>query len=677
MLALIKKEIRLHFASPIFPVTAALFLFLTGFAFTAHMTQASPQQLPEASIRGMIYFMAVILLFLSPFLTMRSFAEERKSGTMELLKTSPLSDLQIVIAKYLGVVILLFFLLLLTVEFPVFIAFSGHPDKAPMVLAYVGLFLLGASLCSIGLFASVLTQSQMLAAILAFIATITLWFLGEVGGWLGEKVSLIEHIHSFSLGVVDGADLVYYLLFIFVFLFLTVRILEAERWYGTKTLLLTASVIVVSLLLYRILERKNFRWDLTANRDFTLSEQTEKTLKNLRQEVHIIAFFGPGEDLDDVFIRRKVNDILREYTGRSTKISYQMVDTNAAIELATQNSIVTDGTIVFQSGKNRKEIYKPQLFDYSGTSEKSLPAFIGEGLFTNALIAVTRDKQNKVCLLQGHEERKTDDTSPMGFSRVSEYLTKNNYATQVLSFVTFPKIPKDCDLLLIASPRKVLPPPEDSLIRDWIKERGKMLFLSDAAAPNSLPVTLQWLQVTLDPDLVLDPTRHFLLGAHFPAPVLSAEHEITKGLQEMNPILSTARSLSTPEKNGYSILLSTSPDAWGETTLKERVKQGPLTLGVAIARDNSQEPMAVIVGDADLASNGLIQAPGNLDLFLNMVGWLVGDKGQISIRPKTPEFRNLTLTPGRARFIAYFSQLIYPLMILLAGGFYWLRRRYR
>ncbi len=230
MLALVKKEILSHFASPIFAVTAALFLFLTGFAFTASITQPSAQHLPEASIRGMMYFMAVILLFISPFLTMKTFAEEKKTGTIELLKTSPLTDLEIVLAKYLGVLTLLAILLALTLEYPIFIALCGSPDKGPMILSYLGLFLLGASYLAIGIFTSAITSSQMIAAIAAFVISIMLWFLGDSAGVLGEKISIIQHIQSFSIGVLDTADLGYYLLMIFVFIFLTWRVLEAERW---------------------------------------------------------------------------------------------------------------------------------------------------------------------------------------------------------------------------------------------------------------------------------------------------------------------------------------------------------------------------------------------------------------------------------------------------------------
>ncbi len=229
MFALIKKEILSHIVSPIFSVTAALFLFLTGFAFTASLTQISTRQLPEASLRGIIYFMAVILLFISPFLAMKTFAEEKKLGTLELLLTSPLSNFQIVLGKYLGVLFLLAAILILTIEFPFFIFMAGQPDKAPMALSYLGIFLLGASFLSLGLLASVLTHSQMIAALLSFVSIITLWFLGEVGGSIGEKISPIQHLQSFSLGILDVSDVAYYLIIIFLSLFLTLRILERER----------------------------------------------------------------------------------------------------------------------------------------------------------------------------------------------------------------------------------------------------------------------------------------------------------------------------------------------------------------------------------------------------------------------------------------------------------------
>lgn len=230
MRSLLKKELKTYLASPLAAVLSALFLFLTGFVFTAHLTQVSPYNLPEASLRGMMYFMAIVLLFLSPLITMKSFAEERKTGTMELLKTSPISDLQMVMGKFLSAWILCLILLALTVEFPIFLLLTGEPDIGPLLLSYLGLLLMGGGFLAAGLFCSALTKNQMSAALLAFVLLLVLWFLAEVGGPVGEKISVIGHLESFGVGVLDTTDVVYYLLFIFIFLFLTVRTLEAERW---------------------------------------------------------------------------------------------------------------------------------------------------------------------------------------------------------------------------------------------------------------------------------------------------------------------------------------------------------------------------------------------------------------------------------------------------------------
>ncbi len=462
--------------------------------------------------------------------------------------------------------------------------------------------------------------------------------------------------------------------------------MEIKRWMkqGAGSLLLTMTVILCTILLYAILERRHWRWDFTAHQEFSLSEQTRKVLAGLDRKVRVVAFFRrQGDSLDDVFIRRKVDDVLREYAARSSKIEYQMVDPDVQVELAVQDAITTDGTIVFQSEKSRKEIYQSQLFDYSQMEEKALPLFAGEGLFTNALLKVTKEKQEKVCLLEGHGERPANDRSPAGFSQLQEYLTKNNEQVQVFNLLTEEALP--CDLLVIGGPSRSLADPEDTKIRDWFEKNGHLLLMLEpnGRSESPLPKTLKLLAVDPQNDVVFDPERHFVLGPHFPSPLLKP-HKITDPLVGVSPVFSTARSLSfkeEAEKFTTQELLTTSPKAWGETDLsgveaqfnEKKDFKGPLTLAVTVERDH--HPAAVIVGDADFASNGLIQAPGNLDLFLNMVGWLLGDEGQISIRPKTPEFRNLSMTPGKARFIAIFSQFVYPLAVFLAGGLYWFRRR--
>ncbi|MBI4196205.1 MAG: GldG family protein [Deltaproteobacteria bacterium] len=469
-----------------------------------------------------------------------------------------------------------------------------------------------------------------------------------------------------------------------------VKIHDRKRrfYYGTNAVVLTIAVLAIAVVTYGIVDRLHLRWDLTANRDFSLSEQTEKILKNLDQEVKILAFFRRGEDLDDLFIRRRIDDLLKEYSSRSSKISYRLVDPDLEIELAVQYNITTDGTIVFLSGKNRKEIYKSALFDYSQASEKSLPAFVGEGLFTNALLKVKEKNAAVVCFLEGHEERSLKETTPAGFSQIGDYLKKNNYDVKTLNLVTEQKVPKDCSLLVIAGPQKNIASAEEEVVNNYLAKSRPLLLLGDPLTPATPTGVLEKLGLAWNNDLVLDPERHFLLGPHYPAPILS-DHKITQGLQEMNPILSLARSLQIikKEEKGPQVvetLLTSTDEAWGETNLQEGSEprfdkvsdaRGPLTLGVAVKRD--EKPLAIVVGDSNFAANELIQAPGNLDLFLNMVGWLVGDEEKVAIRPKTPEFRNINLTPAKVVFIQYFTQAGYPLLVLATGGIYWWRRKRR
>lgn len=230
MRALILKDLRILFISPLAYAALALFLFITGFAFSTQLSPLSPSQLPEASMRATLYFMAVILLFISPFLTMRSFAEEHKLKTMELLKTAPVSDAEMVLAKFIALWGFYSIMLLATLEFPLLLMIFGEPDGGPLVLAYLGLWLFGGACLALGLFTSTLVRLPMIAALITFVALLLLWFLGGIGGAIGEELSIIPHIESFALGVLDLGDVVYYLCFIGIFVFLAIRVLEAERW---------------------------------------------------------------------------------------------------------------------------------------------------------------------------------------------------------------------------------------------------------------------------------------------------------------------------------------------------------------------------------------------------------------------------------------------------------------
>ncbi len=246
-----KKELKSFLFSPIAYILTAFFLLVSGFFFynilawandqTMRMMQ-SGQGLNHININQMLFEpffnnMTIILMFLLPMLTMRLFADEKKMRTEELLLTSPVRISAIIIGKYLAALVIYTIILLLTVTYAIFVFANGNPELAPLLIAYLGLFLLGAVFIAIGLFASALTENQVIAAVISFSSIILIWVISWVGesgpgAWRGilTYLSFFSHFKNMASGVIDTQDVVYYLSFIFLGLYLTRSIFEFRKW---------------------------------------------------------------------------------------------------------------------------------------------------------------------------------------------------------------------------------------------------------------------------------------------------------------------------------------------------------------------------------------------------------------------------------------------------------------
>ena len=228
------KEIGTYFSSPMAYIVSAIFIALSGASFTTYLAQTSYS---DTSIRGFLETGQLLILLFSALLTMRLISEERKLGTWELLLTAPVREYEMVLGKFFSCLLVLAGMLILTLYFPLLLLIFGDPDIGPILTSYLGLFLLGSASVAIGIFASSLTPNQIVSAVVAGGILFGLWFLGMVGSLIPEPLgeilsyfSLSEHFPGFVRGVVDTRDLVYYLSVTAVFLFLSVRSIETERW---------------------------------------------------------------------------------------------------------------------------------------------------------------------------------------------------------------------------------------------------------------------------------------------------------------------------------------------------------------------------------------------------------------------------------------------------------------
>ena len=249
--AIAEKELRAYFASPIAYIIIGLFALLFGWFFYVYLTFFVQRSSGMAQVGGgatnvnqdMIRYVlmnsAVIILFVMPMITMRTYAEEKRSGTIELLLTSPLSDVQIILGKFLGAMGLYAAMLLVTLLYMAILFVYGNPEWRPIAAGYLGLLLMGGCFISLGLLISSLTKNQIVAGVLTFAVFLMLW----VVNWIGEQsgpvtreivnyLSIVDHFDDFARGIIDTKHLVYYLSFITFGLFLTAKSVDSERWRG-------------------------------------------------------------------------------------------------------------------------------------------------------------------------------------------------------------------------------------------------------------------------------------------------------------------------------------------------------------------------------------------------------------------------------------------------------------
>ncbi len=250
------KELRSSVNSPVAFVMITIFTALIGYYFynifasfstISFQAQSNPMMakqygalnVTEFVVRPFFSIMSILLLIMLPMLTMRAFAEEKKSGTMELLLTFPVKDIEALLGKYFGCLAIYVVMLTLTIPCILLLEWFGDPELGVIVAGYIGMLLVGSAFIALGLFMSSLSENQIVAAVLSFASLMVLYVIGFSAAYAGETVgtvmsyiSITTHFESFAKGVIDTSDINYYIIFTIFFMFLSMRSLESKRWRG-------------------------------------------------------------------------------------------------------------------------------------------------------------------------------------------------------------------------------------------------------------------------------------------------------------------------------------------------------------------------------------------------------------------------------------------------------------
>lgn len=446
---------------------------------------------------------------------------------------------------------------------------------------------------------------------------------------------------------------------------------------GGNATVVTLAVVGILVLANFLSARHSKRFDLTAERQFSLSRQSLQVLAGLKEPVTVTAFMTPG-----YWAGEQVRDLLKEYTLHTDKLTVEYVDPEQKLAQARQFGISQDGTLVFQCAGRRQ--------DALGYDEQAL---------TSALVKVTRTEARAVYFLTGHGERDPQSSGQADYQQAADALQRDNYEVKTLNLASTNSVPDDAAVVIIAAPTANLTEPEATALNAYVDRGGSLFILGDPGSDVSFAPLLDRWGLSLRRDIALDPASSFFGDVASPLVSRYPYHSITKDLAGLTSVFPLASSIAQAPELPQGVLVSplvqTSAQSWGETDRQSRQArmdagadtQGPLNLAVAATLDLPQEAgnaearraRLVLFGDADLVSNDVLRSVqgslGNADLFLNAVSWLAEDESLISIRPAPPTARYVFLTPAQVRLVMYTSVLFLPALVVAAGIWVWWRRR--
>jgi ABC-type uncharacterized transport system involved in gliding motility auxiliary subunit len=457
--------------------------------------------------------------------------------------------------------------------------------------------------------------------------------------------------------------------------------------YGTLAGVSILVVLGILAAINYIGSKQNKRWDLTANKQFSLADQSRSVLAKLDSPLQV-RVFAREQDF------QQYRDKLKEYEYASKKVSTEYIDPDKKPTIARQNQIQNYGTIVF---------------DYKGRTERVVSD--NEQEMTNGIIKVVSGQQKKVYFTQGHGEHDTASSDRDGYNSISSALGRENYTVDKVVLAQAGAVPDDAAVVVVAGPKIDFFPNEIDALKKYLDKAGKLLLEVDPPdKPESQPLTNlvafahEW-GVDVADDIVFDlsgmgrlvgTSEVVPLAASYPAHAITDRFRLVTAYPLARSVTAVSGGVNGHTAQGF---VETSGQSLAKTDPKtvlaskkgveidERTdKKGPFVLAAAVSAAASGAPAptdggskpetrVVVFGDSDFPSNAYLGIGGNRDLFMNTVGWLSQQENLIAIRPKEADDRRITLTATQQNNIMVLSLLVIPGLIFGSGVYSWWRRR--
>jgi gliding motility-associated transport system permease protein len=662
-LAVIRKEARSLVTLPHTYAIACAFLAISGIFFVTFFVQSNLPDLEQ-------YFsnIATTLLVLAPIIAMRSFAEERRAGGLDITLSWPVPRTALVVGKYLVNLVYTWLLLSVAWLYVRLLLGMGEMEMGKAVAGFVGILLLAAALGALALAVSARAASPTGAAFLGFGLLLGLWTLQfaarMLGPGIGKRVADLSpatHLEVAARGVIDGGDVAYFLTCVVIGLGFAVHALERQRPGITRTVarrsgVRLAAVGAIGVLLLVAGSSVEAQADLTPTKRFTITRQTKEIARRVHSPIHVTGFVDP-----DGTGAVEMKSLIRQYRTAHVPIELEIVDPDAQPSKARAHGISRYGQLLVQIG-DRQELVPD----------------VTEIALTSAILRLTRDKPAVACFTVGHGEPDINDTRPVGYETFAAYLRQLGYASEQLALGA----PGATERLgrcavVIAGPRIPLLPSELSLLQTYVGGHGRLVIMADPddATRAQLNDVLRPFGITMGggevrdrSSLADDPTS--VVAFSYPSesppirdlkrdgiPVLFvAPHPIEHGTtgeanQPVNSLISSSShsSVAGNPASGPFVLAAL------YDTSQVADKSGTATLITS---------RLAVVGSSAVASNRLIDNFGNRDFATGLVQWVGRENDVISAGRSFGGVHKIVLTKDRRDHLVR-SGIAFPALAFL------------
>lgn len=725
MKAIFKKDFLSYFRNVVGWLFLGINLIFYGVQMTAYNLLNS-----YGNVSAPLSFLIIVFTLLVPILTMRTFAEERKNRTDQLLYTAPVSVWKIVIGKYLALILILGIMAGIISITPFIMHFYGDISYKENYVAILGFFIFGVAVLSIGLFISSLFENVIIAAIITFVILLFGLFSNSIIGNFNtsEGVSnffkvfdFVSPCDDFLQGILSLKHIVYFASIIFICLFLTVQVISKRRYsISKKTFSMTAfsitgivialAAIICGNILINKVPVKYSEIDLTQEKLYKLTKDTKNFLKKYDTDT-MIYVYGTKSSVSE--IERKTLSEMKE-VNKHIKVKY--VDPSVSQNFFTKytsddlyegslvvvnNSNAENSSGAASSTENRfkvvsaEDIFLSTMDYYSGSY--STTGYDGEGQIVSALNYVASEDMPKIYELSGHDEIKIS-------GNFATAIEKLNLEDQDLNLLTSDKIPDDCKLLIIHAPQSDLSMNDISKIKDYIDGGGKvMIDFEFVAAQNlsNLKAMLSEYGITVNDGAVCETDTNYYNNSQFVllpnVESMEATTDLTGQLQVLSPY-SVSFTYDTEDGSGntYTPILTTSESSFlrpsyinaedvtsdsagGDLTMQEGDVQGPFTVG--LRETTSDGGQITLYGSAyqfeDSADS--IVSGRNQKLFSQTLSSAIPDEVSESVTIPSKSYASSYITVSARLVMIYglFFSVVIPVFIIIFGIVLWaVRRKY-